>query len=516
MKKLFDHEMKLNRGAFEAIMSGKKTIELRLYDKKRQKVDIGDQIKFYCKETNESFYITVKDIIVADDFSSLFQKVNLSKCGFDENIDFESAVKSMEEYYSPEKQAKYKVVAFEFEEIPEYDSSMFMPSKTEDCEETDDYDDIEDDDIEMGNPSNILAKLREESDEDNDDDFSYDFKNTVSPIMYTLCFIASALCVGVFFQTSVFTHILGLSDSTSKVVFSSLFFTLILIGYIKTFENNRTVLNAVLIPCLPVGIYTIIAYFRFYPILLGIVSAVSIGLLVWLLIRGIIIPIKQHIFFLSDFDEFLRSVFKFVGSVMAAVIVMMAWIPSFGLPEIKTEVEKIPDSSFDSAYSVTEKKNELSKYTGDNWSELSVQERVDFLQHVANAEKRYLGLPYSLEVKAMVLENKVLAAYSYEDHMIKMDYESLKNCKLEEAIESLAHECRHAYQRALIELYKSSDSKYNELYIFRYVPNFIKEFDNYIDAANDYEGYSKQWVEIDANAYAENATEEILEALGVE
>lgn len=515
MKNIFDHKMKLNKEPFEAILNGKKTIELRLYDKKRQKICIGDEIKFWCKETNESIYTTVKDIIVADDFSSLFKMVDLSKCGFEENIDLESAVKLMEEYYSGEEQARHKVVAIELEEMPEYDFSMFMPSKTANSEDTEEFsDDV--DDIEMGDPGSIFAKLRANSEKEGNDDFSYEDTNTLSPLLYTLCFIVSSLCVALFFQTSVFTHILGLSNAVSKVAFCTLFFALILIGYIKTFEDNRTILNSVLIPCLPVGIYTVITYFRFYPIVMGIVIAISAGILIWLIVRNIIIPFKEHSFITFYVDELIVSSFKYVGCVMAVLIVMMAWLPSFGLPEIKTEVEKIPDSSFEDVYSISDKKDELSKYTGDNWSGLSVQERVDFLQHIANAEKRYLGLPFSVEVKAEVLDNKVLAEYSHEDHMIEMDYESLKSCKLEEAIESLAHECRHAYQRALVELYKSSDSKYNELYVFRYVPNFIEEFDNYIDAANDYEGYIKQWVEIDANAYAENATEDILETLGVE
>ena len=38
------HKMKLNETPFEKMKSGTKTIEFRLYDEKRQKIKVGDQI----------------------------------------------------------------------------------------------------------------------------------------------------------------------------------------------------------------------------------------------------------------------------------------------------------------------------------------------------------------------------------------------------------------------------------------------------------------------------------------
>ena len=40
------HKMKLNESPFERIKNGTKTIEFRLYDEKRQKINIGDTIIF--------------------------------------------------------------------------------------------------------------------------------------------------------------------------------------------------------------------------------------------------------------------------------------------------------------------------------------------------------------------------------------------------------------------------------------------------------------------------------------
>ena len=44
------HEMKLHPEPFQMIADGRKTIELRLYDEKRKKIKVGDEIQFICME----------------------------------------------------------------------------------------------------------------------------------------------------------------------------------------------------------------------------------------------------------------------------------------------------------------------------------------------------------------------------------------------------------------------------------------------------------------------------------
>ncbi len=107
-----NHEMKLYKGPFNAIERGNKFFELRLYDDKRQKVKVGDTITFYCKEADKSISVIVDNIVVRDNFKILLEELGLQKCGFADNADLNAATKRMEEYYPPEKQAEYKVVAF--------------------------------------------------------------------------------------------------------------------------------------------------------------------------------------------------------------------------------------------------------------------------------------------------------------------------------------------------------------------------------------------------------------------
>jgi len=47
------HKLRLSEEPFAAIVSGHKTIESRLYDTKRQKIQIGDRIIFTNRDNSE-------------------------------------------------------------------------------------------------------------------------------------------------------------------------------------------------------------------------------------------------------------------------------------------------------------------------------------------------------------------------------------------------------------------------------------------------------------------------------
>ena len=47
------HNMRLKKEPFEKICAKKKTVELRLLDEKRKKVNVGDTIEFECPDVGE-------------------------------------------------------------------------------------------------------------------------------------------------------------------------------------------------------------------------------------------------------------------------------------------------------------------------------------------------------------------------------------------------------------------------------------------------------------------------------
>ena len=107
------HEKKLNPAPFEMIKCRKKTIELRLYDEKRRKINVGDKIVFTNTEGGEELTVEVVKLHIFDSFEDLYSSLPLLQCGYTE-LDVGGAhFSDMEEYYSAEEQKRYGVLGIE-------------------------------------------------------------------------------------------------------------------------------------------------------------------------------------------------------------------------------------------------------------------------------------------------------------------------------------------------------------------------------------------------------------------
>ena len=92
------HKMKLNESPFERIKNGTKTIEFRLYDEKRRKINIGDKIEFFkLPDLQEIIVVEVLDIYKEESFESLFKKI------YNDDDEIKRKADSMLQYYSHEQ-----------------------------------------------------------------------------------------------------------------------------------------------------------------------------------------------------------------------------------------------------------------------------------------------------------------------------------------------------------------------------------------------------------------------------
>ena len=107
------HHMKLNPEPFGMIKSGKKTIELRLFDEKRQKIKAGDTIVFTNTDTGETLSAKVIKLHCFASFEELYQSLPLLQCGYTEEDVAQASPEDMQQYYSSEEQKKYGVVGIE-------------------------------------------------------------------------------------------------------------------------------------------------------------------------------------------------------------------------------------------------------------------------------------------------------------------------------------------------------------------------------------------------------------------
>jgi ASC-1-like (ASCH) protein len=95
------HQMHLHVGPFARIASCQKTIEYRLNDEKRQRIAVGDRVKF-TNRSDASHALTV-------------EVVSLHHAGsFTELLDDSAKLRELLEYYSESDQEKFGVVGIEF------------------------------------------------------------------------------------------------------------------------------------------------------------------------------------------------------------------------------------------------------------------------------------------------------------------------------------------------------------------------------------------------------------------
>ncbi len=109
------HFMKLNKDPFYMIDGGLKTVEIRLYDRKRQKINAGDSIVFTEVGTENSIEAEVLKVVRFDCFKDLYKAYDYRVLGYKEG---EAAKYSdMYAYYTKEDEALYGVVAIEIKKL---------------------------------------------------------------------------------------------------------------------------------------------------------------------------------------------------------------------------------------------------------------------------------------------------------------------------------------------------------------------------------------------------------------
>ncbi len=98
------HQLQLATVPFDAIASGTKTIESRLYDEKRQTIQIGDTIIFTNREnTDQTVSVKVIGLLRYETFHDLFSHNNPAKFG-GESVEW--LENQINKFYSLEQQTR--------------------------------------------------------------------------------------------------------------------------------------------------------------------------------------------------------------------------------------------------------------------------------------------------------------------------------------------------------------------------------------------------------------------------
>ncbi len=107
------HYMNLVPSAFSKIADGSKTIELRLNDEKRQRINVEDTVVFNCSSTKDIITAQISGLHKFSDFEELYKTLPLEKCGYTVAELDTAHYTDMEQYYAREQIKKYGALGIE-------------------------------------------------------------------------------------------------------------------------------------------------------------------------------------------------------------------------------------------------------------------------------------------------------------------------------------------------------------------------------------------------------------------
>ena len=112
-----EHILKLKPKYFNYINKGTKRIELRLYDEKRKKINIGDTIIFQKEpELDITMKVKVIGLLRYNTFEELFEDFNIEIMA-DKSMTKQDLLDVLQEFYSIEKQKQYGVLGIRIKKI---------------------------------------------------------------------------------------------------------------------------------------------------------------------------------------------------------------------------------------------------------------------------------------------------------------------------------------------------------------------------------------------------------------
>ena len=109
------HIMNLQHRPFLSIKSGRKRIEMRLYDDKRKMVKVGDMVEFTDVTTQEKLACEVVNLYLYATFEELYRAHDKTSIGYEDNEIADP--KDMFAYYPQEEINKYGVVGIEVKTV---------------------------------------------------------------------------------------------------------------------------------------------------------------------------------------------------------------------------------------------------------------------------------------------------------------------------------------------------------------------------------------------------------------
>ncbi len=332
--------------------------------------------------------------------------------------------------------------------------------------------------------------------------------NIMGKIEYIAESIFWSLISMIWYKKIFFRCLPKLTYGTSILVLWSMLLVSEYSGYF--FRKKRTAWSVYASFLFPYGLYTIGSYWRIlqgrivFVFLIATVLSILIGIFV--MTRRINPKRNMKRVIVKRLRRCVAMQGNIITVAMTVIMVPLLFRGIFGIPLFKPTVEA-EISTETEEQTISSNIDTILKLQEEEWQLLSMKNKLNVLQCVANIEAYYLGISNELKVGAANLPKYTLACYSEDFHTIYINLEHLENDSADEILNSCCHEAYHSYQYRLVDAYNEAPEELQELLIYNNAAQYADEFAEYVDGNEDFFSYYSQQCEEDARNYAENAVD---------
>ena len=143
---------------------------------------------------------------------------------------------------------------------------------------------------------------------------------------------------------------------------------------------------------------------------------------------------------------------------------------------------------------------QVLKLQPEEYSKLTIDEKMELLQVMADIQGRYLGLARRVTVRTSSLREGEEANYSDATAVIQINTDYLSE-KPQKVLEALYHEMFHAAQHQYADIYNQVSAENKKSYFLMDAEIYAYEIDNYKNGEDDILEYYSQKCEQDARAH---------------
>ena len=290
-----------------------------------------------------------------------------------------------------------------------------------------------------------------------------------------------------------------------------LWLAIILFSFISLFiiyKKARNGLSIFASLLLPLEIYTAFAYYKFFPVLFTLVLSFSIALttIYSIMLFRMRIPKQNNRKTIIKYriNKWFCCCRIMLAVMLSILILPLATKTMFNVPLISSSIQN-KDEADKNTWTIKNNIDELKKLYDQEWEVLSVQDKINVLQVVANIEARVLGISTELCMGARSMPEYTIGQYVIDTDKIYINIDKIDDCSAEEALNTVCHESYHAYQASLANVYNKLNDTDKNLKLFKEAQKYAENYENYYSSG---EKYYNQPLEIDAREYAENAVDD--------